>query len=160
MLRCCMKSRYFTLLALIPPAAGEGRPSRRLEGPHFSPRTLIPNPRPSPANRLECPLTQTQLCNSFRMSTCKTPRNHRKRRHFKSCSCNTYARQLHNPFRMNRCTKTGGGGYRLWKSPASEWFERRDLATSRPPYLFASFPLIVRDSGVRQACLPAGRRLP
>ncbi len=71
---------------------------------------VSPNPRPSPANPLECAVTQAQLCNSIRMNTCKTPRKHHKIRHFKSCTCNTYANRLCKPFRINRCTKHRGVG--------------------------------------------------
>ncbi len=149
-----MKSRYFTLLALIPPAAGEGRPSRRLEGPHFSARTLIPNPRPSPANPLECALTQTQLRNPIRINTYRTQPNDRKTRSFKPCPCNTYAPQPCNPFRCNTCIKHRGGGTACGK------LLRRNGSGSRPPDLLTSLPLPLSlcetPAFARPACRQAG----
>ncbi len=105
--------------------------------------------RPGSICPLESTPTQTQPCNPIRMKTCKTRRNSRKTRYFKSRICNTYAHRLPNPFGMNRCTKHRGWGPGLWKTSASEedtesrGAERpRDLspADCQPPASF-QFPI-------------------
>ncbi len=102
---------------------------------------VAPRLRPSSVSSLECAVAQARLCNSVRINTYKTPRNIHKTPSFKPCICNTYANERRNPFRMNRCTKHGGGVRGLWKSqtdPARPQVAVATEGSSGPPDVRAS----------------------